>query len=58
LTIALECNNNCKHDQGGSLMIGIAVLGCGRIGAIHAANNAAHPRARPEGRAVKISEGV
>jgi hypothetical protein len=39
-------------------MIGIAVLGCGRIGAIHAANNAAHPRARPEGRAVKISEGV
>ena len=27
-------------------MIGIAVLGCGRIGAMHAANIAAHPRAR------------
>ena len=26
-------------------MIGIAVLGCGRIGAMHAANIAAHPRA-------------
>ena len=39
-------------------MTGIAVLGCGRIGAIHAANNAAHPRPRPEGRAVKVSEVV
>ena len=27
-------------------MIRIAVLGCGRIGAMHAANIAAHPRAR------------
>jgi myo-inositol 2-dehydrogenase/D-chiro-inositol 1-dehydrogenase len=27
-------------------MIGIAVLGCGRIGRMHAANIAAHPRAR------------
>ena len=27
-------------------MIGIAVLGCGRIGAMHAANIAAHPRGR------------
>jgi myo-inositol 2-dehydrogenase / D-chiro-inositol 1-dehydrogenase len=27
-------------------MLGIAVLGCGRIGAMHAANISAHPRAR------------
>jgi myo-inositol 2-dehydrogenase/D-chiro-inositol 1-dehydrogenase len=27
-------------------MIRIAVLGCGRIGAMHAANIAAHPSAR------------
>jgi myo-inositol 2-dehydrogenase/D-chiro-inositol 1-dehydrogenase len=27
-------------------MLGIAVLGCGRIGRMHAANIAAHPRAR------------
>jgi myo-inositol 2-dehydrogenase/D-chiro-inositol 1-dehydrogenase len=30
-------------------MIGIAVLGCGRIGVMHAANIAAHPRARLAG---------
>jgi myo-inositol 2-dehydrogenase / D-chiro-inositol 1-dehydrogenase len=46
LTIAIRCNNHCKPDPGGTLMIRIAVLGCGRIGAMHAANIAAHPRAR------------
>jgi myo-inositol 2-dehydrogenase / D-chiro-inositol 1-dehydrogenase len=30
-------------------MPGIAVLGCGRIGAMHAANIAAHPGARLAG---------
>ena len=30
-------------------MIRIAVLGCGRIGVMHAANIAAHPRARLAG---------
>jgi myo-inositol 2-dehydrogenase / D-chiro-inositol 1-dehydrogenase len=29
-------------------MIRIAVLGCGRIGVMHAANIAAHPNARDE----------
>ena len=36
-------------DKGGTLMIRIAVLGCGRIGAMHAANIAAHPSGPPCG---------
>src|SRR5690606_36114646 len=38
-----------QQTDGGSreeVMLGIAVLGCGRIGRVHAANIAAHPRAR------------
>lgn len=38
-----------QQTDGGSreeVMLGIAVLGCGRIGRMHAANIAAHPRAR------------
>jgi predicted dehydrogenase len=31
------------------MMVSIAVLGCGRIGRMHAANIAAHPRAMLEG---------
>lgn len=40
-------------------MIRIAVLGCGRIGAMRAANIAAHPRAQKsiaEGRVVSVQE--
>jgi len=57
LTFKTKCNNNCKHAQGGTPMIRIAVLGCGRIGAMHAANIAeAALKSIAEGRAVRVSE--
>src|SRR5579863_9827413 len=49
LTKRMKCNKNCDDKVGGTPMIRIAVLGCGRIGVMHAANIAAHPRARLAG---------
>jgi hypothetical protein len=41
-----EMQQELQTPQGGTPMIRIAVLGCGRIGGMHAANIAAHSRAR------------
>jgi Oxidoreductase family, NAD-binding Rossmann fold len=44
LTKEKKCNVYCRP-LGENFMLRIAVLGCGRIGRMHAANIAAHPRA-------------
>jgi myo-inositol 2-dehydrogenase/D-chiro-inositol 1-dehydrogenase len=61
------CNKRCETPGEEKSMLRIAVLGCGRIGRMHAANIAAHPRAalasvydvhRPSAEAVATAHGV
>src|SRR5882724_8928540 len=46
LTKYTSRNNHCIEFVWEEHMLRIAVLGCGRIGSMHAANIAAHPRAQ------------
>jgi predicted dehydrogenase len=72
LTTTVFCNEYCEEDARGNRMLRIALLGCGRIGVMHATNIASHRRAElagvfdiradaamrsvKDGRTVKVSE--